>query len=188
MMTASRGSPSPVPEGREAASARLTLLQSLLGPRDPDHRQRRRAATQAAWNAEKCFRCDQDLTTGPVLRIAVSVGRTRFGRSYIVVPTCRSCNTSNGQPATWGRAFTAQCPACQRAFVNLSGRPSQYCSPRCRQHGRRFARAQRRDNVTCHACGITFTPTRSDARFCSAACRQRSYRHRRAARFGNAPG
>jgi hypothetical protein len=85
---------------------------------------------------------------------------------------CKVCDSKrlapwDGKPYrvawSWGR-WSGYCLACRRDAENE------------RQRKRRRAR---RANRVC-ACGITFTPTRSDGRYCSNACRQAAYRHRRA--------
>ncbi len=52
------------------------------------------------------------------------------------------------------------------------------CATDAENEHQRDLRRERRANMTCECCGVTFTPARSDARFCSAACRQGAYRRR----------
>ena len=149
----------------------------MIGQPDPQQRKRRREAEKGCVGGKRCFRCDQDLSTSRVFRVAHWIGKTWFGgHSCVAVPLCQSCSSSSGRSSA--RAYEAWCPVCQRDFVNFSGRLSRYCSPRCRQDGRRLARAQQRGTPNCEACGTRFVRKRSDARYCSAACRQRAYRLR----------
>ena len=142
---------------REAALLRFAYLKAMIGQPDPQQRKSRREAENAAAEAKRCFRCDQDLSTSRVFRVAHSIRRTWFGgHSFVAVPLCQSCSSSSGRYAA--RAYEARCPVCQRDFVNFSGRPSRYCSPRCRQDGRRLARAQQRGTPDCEACGTAIRP------------------------------
>lgn len=50
----------------------------------------------------------------------------------------------------------------------------------CRQRERRARRRRERRQV-CAGCGVSFVPSRADARFCGVACRQYAYRQRKAA-------
>jgi len=63
-----------------------------------------RAAMQAAWSADRCFRCAQDLSSSRIYRVPFRLGRSPFGGRRFVVdgeecPNSAALCGSDGQDA-----------------------------------------------------------------------------------------
>ena len=73
------------------------------------------------------------------------------------------------------------CPTCHRAFsfgTPIRGVAFGGMCGACYQRKRRASKWRAPVDRTCQHCGVTFTPSRSDARYCSHKCRQHAHRTR----------
>lgn len=142
------------------------------------------------WTAARCFRCDRDLTAGPVWRMRDDVPRgerdQRIGYKA-VLPFCEACARDDWRMRNpyYSRApaAAAPCVVCGRMVVQTEPRARHHaCSEQCAVAARaaiRRERAAQRRQRHCQRCGAVFTATRSHAEYCSAACRQVAYRTRK---------
>jgi hypothetical protein len=92
-------------------------------------------------------------------------------------PVCDACATPKEQAAA---TILRNCIVCAQRMLCPSACSTAVCSSRCYQRRLRARRKSSRKS-TCSACGLIFTPKRSDARYCSNACRQRAHRQAGAA-------
>jgi hypothetical protein len=137
---------------------------------------------RARWDASYCGECGRAIGVDePVYLHYVNANGGRCGNR--ITPCCIACVTAFLSPLSLSylevRA-AAPCEACGLEVHFCAGawwHAHVACSQRCRKTLWRRPTRRAKDRP-CNACGIEFTPKRSDARYCTPACKQRAYRER----------
>lgn len=151
---------------------------------------------------DRCKDCSAQNYYHEATDIVTTSARPSVGRAATVTVCCQSCGVALGQDVYYHKGWPdwplcepccdapdqhghrrsrshgerRPCACCGRTMHGVTGQ-RRCCSHACSARTRRL---RRRTDRRC-ACGVVFTPARSDALTCSNACRQRSYRERAAA-------
>ena len=158
-------------------------FEEIFGKRTDEHVEVTTTLSFLERSAYKCSRCERVFVEGDVVHRRR--GSRRSGQGWTVNAYCEGC--VRGWHPSWLAGRRPPFPCAGGCGVLVShwywAQTFETCSRRCSE---RVTADRKRVHVaprTCEACGVEFTPRRTDARYCSNACRQDAYRQRKAGRL-----